>query len=143
MKLRMYKESDYDRIGDCVEPLSAMELVRVKKNSGVHLTLTHKKKILACGGIIITNEDEGCVWLRLTQDICKNKIDLIRMLKAGQKIIEESFGLKKLCAYVKDSFPVGRRFAEHFGFHRTDETFESAGHTFRVYTKCQDLKSHS
>ena len=135
MKFRMYKESDYDRIGECAEPLSPMEIIRVRKNSGVHLTVTHKRRILACGGIIITGDDEGCVWMRLTKELCKNKIELIRMLKEGLKIVEESFGLSKLRACVKDSFPTGQRFAEHFGFHRTDETFESAGTTYRVYRK--------
>jgi hypothetical protein len=90
MNIRMYQDGDYESITDCVEPFGKLGCFDDIKDRGLYLTVTDKNKPIGCGGIIYDKDDEGVIWLTLSEDICGSPITLVRILKAGFEILIES-----------------------------------------------------
>jgi hypothetical protein len=132
IEIRMYQQGDHQKIKDSTEPFVETFNVEPDLSCGVCLTATRDGKPVACGGILMTSDDEGEVWLKLGGI---PDTTLFRILKKGYEIVEESFDLHRLTARVKEGWDVGERFVQRFGFTGTNETTQLMNHTYRIYEK--------
>ena len=132
MNLRKYQDGDYEAIQDSVEPMTVQGDINLVKDLGVHLTATEGGSVVAVGGIIMTGDDEGEVWLKLSKNNLNKRI-LARILKEGYIILRDSFGLSRLTAKVQEGFCSGIRLATAFGFKPTDETIDISEYHYRIY----------
>ncbi len=133
MNIRMYKDGDYEAIEDCIEPFGKVGYFEDIKDRGVYLTVEDNNKVIGCGGVVMTTDDEGVVWLTLSYDIAEKKLTLIRLLKEGLKIILESFNLKRITAKIQEGYEKGERMARWFGFRPTDEVVKAFTLNYRTY----------
>jgi len=129
----MYQKGDHESIKDSVEPFVETFDTEPDLTCGVCLTATEDDRPIACGGILMTSETEGEVWLKLGQKM--PSLTLCKLLKQGYKIAEDSFNLSRLTARVQEGWDTGRRFVEWFGFEGTSETIQMMGRTYRIYEK--------
>lgn len=127
--LRLYQDGDHKAIADCIEPTVDGEAPSEEMLCGVILTALDDGKPVACGGISLTSEDEGYVWIRASREL--QKTVLLRIIKEGHEIVKESFNLKRLFVLIQADFHKGQRLAERFGF-----KFIGFSGGFREYEKC-------
>lgn len=136
ISIRMYEDGDYESITDCVEPMSHLGSFDAIRDRGVYFTATGDGKPIGCGGIVLIDDDEGEIWLRLSKTICKYPVILVRILKSAKEILDKTFGFKRLVAKVQDDFEPGKRVVRFFGFDKTDKTETICDVQYRVY-QCQ------
>jgi hypothetical protein len=132
MKLREYRDGDYEAIQDCVEPGVIEGDFSDIKDRGVYLTVTIDDRPVACGGITLISDDEGEIWLKLSKEAMSRSIIMLRIFRAGLKIIRDSFGDIEIKARVLDGFEKGMKMAEHFGFNE-DSIEKIADRVYRIY----------
>ncbi len=136
--VRPFKASDLDAfvpiepmvVGEIKDP----ELAQAIEKSGLAVTGIRNGRIVGCGGTHPIDSEQGEMWLRLSRDCLKHRIDTLRWLKDGLKIIEETFPFRQLNAAIKCSFEKSMRLVEHLGFKRT-QTLTKDGIKFVVYSK--------
>lgn len=119
--VRPFKASDLKAFVP-LEPLGEDKLAEPKmakaiEDSGLAVTGIRDGEIVGCGGVHPTkNEEQGEIWFRLSKDCLNHRIDTLRWLKCGLKIIEETYPFKQLNAVILCSYKKGIKLAEHFGF---------------------------
>lgn len=132
--IRPFKVSDLSAFVP-IEPLSSteindLELAQAIEDSELAVTGIKDGKVVGCGGIHPIDEYSGEVWLRLSEECVGFKIETIRFIKGGLKIMEETFPFEILKATVKCGFGVSTSMIERFGFKLSeDDTI------WRTYTK--------
>ena len=135
--IRPLKASDFDAFVP-IEPLATgrdPEFAKVIEDSGLAVTGIRDGVVVGCGGVHPTdNEDIGELWLRLSKDCLKHKIDTLRWLIEGLKIIEETYPFKQLNATIQCCFDKSIKLVEYLGFKRAQEqTLE--GKKWAIYSK--------
>ncbi len=136
--IRPFKKSDLSAFVP-LEPLIEVEikdpeLAQAMEDSGLAVTGVRDGKIIGCAGVHPIDKVHGEMWLRLSEDCLKHKIDTMRWIKDGLKIIEETYPFKQLNATVKCCFEKSIRMVEYLGFVLT-ETKEHKGQRWAVYSK--------
>jgi len=130
MHLAEFKDEDWFRIEDAVEPFSADGPIDMI-GQGVSVTATEDGKVMACGGIIL-HGDEGAVWVRVSSKCKEKSYRWARNFKETFRIMLESVGDIKVCTYILSDFCEGERLAKLIGLEKTDESRERDG---RIYYK--------
>lgn len=124
-----------------IEPLSKAEikdpeLAQAIEDSGLAITGIRDGKIIGSGGVhpVEDNKDQGELWLRLSKDCLKHKIDTMRWIKDGLKIIEETYPFKQLNMTIQGCFKKSLRMVEYLGFSLTEEKMHE-GKKWMIYSK--------
>lgn len=118
--VRPFEKADLDAF----EPLEPMtkseqfspEFAQAIEDSDLSVTGVRNGKVIGCGGVHPLDNDQGEIWLRLSKDCLKHKLDTLRWLRDGLKIIEKIFPFRQLNVLIKDSFARSVRLAESLGF---------------------------
>ncbi len=117
--VRPFRASDLSAFAP-IEPLSTdeikdSELAKAMEKSNLAITGIRNGKIFGCGGAHPIDDVHGELWLRLSKDCQKHKLDTLRWLKSGFKIIEETFPFKQLNAVIQCNYKNGRKLVEWLG----------------------------
>lgn len=107
-----------------MEPLAEPDdpdFAQAIEDSGLAVTGVRNGKVVGCGGIHPVDDFLGEAWLRLSKDCLKHKIDTMRWIRDGMKIVEEVYPFKQLNAVIKSCFEIGVRMAERLGFELVEE----------------------
>lgn len=97
------------------------ELAKAIEDSGLAVTGVRDGKIIGCGGVHPVDDFLGEAWLRLGKDCLKHKIDTMRWIRDGLKIVEEIYPFKQLNASIRSCFKVSARMVERLGFELVEE----------------------
>ena len=136
--VRPFCVSDYTAFVP-IEPLTKAEindteLAQSIEDSGLAVTGIRNGKIVGCGGVHPIDEFHGEMWLRLSEDCLRHKIDTLRWLKCGMKIIEETYPFKQLNATINCCFERSIKMVEWLGFGLTEEIIDN-GKKWLIYSK--------
>ena len=74
------------------------------------------------------------MWIQLSKDCQSFPIETMRWLKAGLKIIEETYPFKQLNATIKCCFKASIKMIEYLGFTLTEKK-EHEGQDWLIYSK--------
>jgi len=136
--IRSFKVSDFAEF-EPIEPLQKSdvldpEFAKAIEDSGLAVTGIKDGKVIGCGGTHPIDEFHGELWLRLSPECMKHKTSTLRWLKAGLKIVEETYPFKQLNATIQECFKVSSRMIEYLGFVST-EIKEIDGRQYLIYSK--------
>lgn len=121
--VRPFKASDLKAFVP-MEPLQEPDdpnFAQAIEDSGLAVTGIRNGKIIGCGGIHPVDDFIGEAWVRLSKDCLKHKIDTMRWIRDGMKIVEEAYPFKQLNAVIKNCFTIGVRMVERLGFELVEE----------------------
>jgi hypothetical protein len=123
--IRPFKVSDLSAF-DPVESLSSAEindaeLAQAIEDSGLAVTGIRKGRIIGCVGVHPIDERNGEVWIRLSKECMGFRIETLRLLRDGQKILDETYPFEQLNAAIKPGFRFGIRMAEWLGYIVTEQ----------------------
>ena len=111
-----------------------MELAQMIEDSDLSVTGIRDGKVIGCGGVHPLDDEQGEIWLRLSKDCQKHKLDTIRWLRDGFKIIEETFGFRQLNTSIKCCFAQSTKLVEYLGFKKTQEITHK-GQKWSIFSK--------
>ncbi len=138
--IRPFKVSDFDEFVP-IEPLTTTEAIdsvfaRAIEDSGLAVTGVRDGNVIGCGGVhpIVGDDFNGEMWLRLSPDCLEHKLDTLRWLRDGLKIVEETYSFGQLNANIKCCFEQSMKMVEYLGFKRTQEV-EHQGEKWAIYSK--------
>jgi len=123
-----------------IEPMAKaeikdMELAQAIEDSELAVTGVRDGKPIACGGVHPTSQDGlGELWLRLSEDCLSHKIETLRFIKEGLKIIEETYPFEQFTAPIRSCFERSYKMIEYLGFKRVEEVIHE-GEQWFIYTK--------
>ncbi len=123
--IRPFKASDLAAFVP-VEPLGSAEikdteLAQVIEDSGLAVTGIRKGRIIGCIGVHPIDDLNGEIWIRLSKECMDFRIETLKLLKEGQKILDETYPFEQLNAVIKPSFRFGIRMAEWLGYVDTQQ----------------------
>ena len=110
------------------------ELAQSIEDSGLAVTGIRNGEIIGCGGVHPVDDIHGELWLRLSRECLKHKIDTLRWLKDGLAIIEETYPFKQLDIAVKCCFEKSIKMIEYLGFKKIQEITHK-GKKWFIYSK--------
>ena len=111
------------------------EFAKAIEDSGLAITGIRNGEIAGSGGCHPTEDvTHGELWLRLSKDCQNHKIDTLRWLIAGMKIIEETYPFEQLDASIRCCFERSIKLVEHLGFKKTEEKTHE-GQKWAIYSK--------
>lgn len=130
--IRPMKKSDLDAFEPIEENVVgfSLEMAQAVEDSGLSVTGIRNGRVVGCGGVHPITEEQGELWLRLSKDCLKHKLDTLRWLRDGLKIIEETFGFKQLNATIRCGFEQSTKLVRFLGFNQTQ-----AGQEWNIYSK--------
>lgn len=137
--VRAFKKEDLLAF-EPIEPLSKAEikdkkLAQAIEDSGLAITGIRDGEVIGCGGVHPTDdEDQGELWLRLSKNCLKHKIDTLRWIKDGLKIVEETYPFKQLNMTIQCCFERSVRMVKYLGFTLTKEIVHE-GKKWLIYSK--------
>lgn len=120
-----------------LEPLKEPDetgFAQMIEDSGLAVTGVRGGKIVGCGGVHPVDDFVGEAWLRLSKDCLDHKLDTLRWLRDGLKVVEESYPFKQLNAVVRSCFKVSVRMIERLGFGLVEEKMLE-GEQWLIYSK--------
>ena len=109
------------------------ELAKSIEESGLAITGIRDGIVWGCGGVHPDGE-HGEIWIRLSKDCLKHKLDTIRWLREGMKVIEETFGFRQINATIKCGFAQSIKLVKYLGFVKTG-TRTHEGQKWNIYSK--------
>lgn len=139
MKLRKYKDEDWLKITDAVEPFSPLlpsdSFLHISQRS-VAVTGTEDGEVMACGGITFLNNTEGLVWVKVSEKCKQSAYKWARTIRETFFIMMDSVDLN-ISTYVLKGFCKGDKLARMIGLKKTGETEENNGNLYYKYTVIQ------
>lgn len=120
-----------------MEPLAEpddLQFAQAIEDSGLAVTGVRDGKIIGCGGVHPVDEFFGEAWLRLSRDCLKHKLDTLRWIRDGLKIVEETYPFKQLNASITSCFQISARMVERLGFTLVEEK-TCEGEKWLIYSK--------
>lgn len=134
--LKEYEVDDWIKISDAVEPFSPLmptdDFIEMTKR-GVAVTAVEKDEVMACGGIVYINDNEGIVWVKVSRKCFKQSYRWARTIKETFGIMMKAVGDLRISTYVISEFCKGDKLARLIGLKRTDETEEYNGNIYYKY----------
>ncbi len=137
---RPFKVSDFSEFVP-IEPLNADEIkdpefAQAIEDSGLAVTGIRNGKVFGCGGVhpIENSDTVGELWLRLSKDCLKHKIDTLRWLRSGLKIVEKTYPFKQLNVTIQCCLERSIKMVERMGFKRVREVTQEDEKWF-IYSK--------
>ena len=134
--IRPFQVSDLEAFRP-IEPINeefSPELAKAIEDSGLAVTGVGDGKIVGCGGVHPLNEEQGELWFRLSKSCLKHKLDTLRWLRDGLKIIEETFGFRQLNATIKCDFEQSIKLVRYLNFVQT-QSLTQDGQKWSIYSK--------
>lgn len=137
--VRPFRKEDFLAF-EPLEPLAKaeienMELAQAIEDSGLAITGIRDGEVVGCGGVHPCEDpSQGQIWLRLSKTCLLHKLDTLRWIKGGLKIIEETYPFKQLDAVLMCCFKESIKMVEHLGFCRTQEITDGSKKWF-IYSK--------
>lgn len=136
--VRPFKKTDLDAF----EPIEPMvqdrrlgpEMAQAMEDSGLSVTGIRNGEIVGCGGVHPLSTEQGEIWLRLSKDCLQHRLDTLRWLREGLKIIEETYPFVQLNAIINCYFKSSIKLAEFLGFHQT-QSITHKGKKWFVFSK--------
>jgi len=130
IELRICEDGDWESIADPVE--MGLPEQNVFQDS-VGLTAIVDGEIRVVGGIWLVDEDTGYLWMKISKQISKHPKQLMRVLREGLAILDDSFGVPHILTYVDENFVQGDRLCRLMGLERTEESKEHENKRYFVY----------
>ena len=138
--VRPFKASDFKAFIP-IEPLAGAqvddpEFVQAIEDSGLAVTGIRDGEVVGCGGVhpIEDSDEQGEMWLRLSETCKQFPFDTLGWIRDGLKIIEDTYPFKQLNATIRCSFEKSVKMVEYLGFVRTQE-IETEGQKWFIYFK--------
>ncbi len=137
--IRPFKKEDLLAF-EPLEPLSVAEIkdeefAQAIEDSGLAVTGIRDGKVIGCGGAHpILDSTHGEMWLRLSADCMEHKLDTLRWIRDGLKIVEETYPFEQLNAVVQCCFVQAIKMVKYLGFKKTQDITED-GKTWCVFSK--------
>jgi hypothetical protein len=136
--VRPFKKSDLTAF-EPIEPLSKTEaddpeLTKAIEDSGLAVSGIRNGEIVGCGGVHPVTDFHGEMWIRLSETCLEHKLETVRWIKEGLKIIEETYPFKQLDAVIQCCFAQSIKMVEYLGFKRTQEITHEGKQWF-IYSK--------
>ena len=137
--IRPFKKEDFEAF-EPIEPLTAAEIKDVEfaqciEDSGLAVTGVRDGEVIGCAGCHpVMDSDHGEMWLRLSPDCLKHKLDTLRWIRDGLKIVEDTYPFSQLNATIKCCFEQSIKMIEYLGFKRTEELTHE-GDKWVIYSK--------
>ena len=137
--IRPFKKEDFLAFKP-IEPLPEEEiydevLAQQIEDSGLAVTGIRDGKVVGCGGVhpqIDTSQGE--IWLRISRECLRFKIESLITLKKALAIIEEVYPFERLNAVVKSRFKQSNKLAQYLGFTLAQSVMHN-GEEWDIYTK--------
>ncbi len=110
------------------------ELAQAIEDSDLSVTGVKKDgTVVGCGGVHPAGE-QGEIWLRLSSYAVEHRLETLRWIREGLKVIEDTFGFKQLNASIKCCHFQSIRLAEYLGFRKTQEVTHE-GQKWSIFSK--------
>jgi len=134
--IRPFKKSDLSAFEPMERGIAVYnpELAQAIEDSGLSVTGIRKGKIVGCGGVHPLDDEQGELWLRLSKDYKKHKLDTLRCLRDGFKIIAETIGFRQINATIRCGFEQSIKLAKSLGFVQTECRTQN-GQKWNIYSK--------
>ncbi len=119
--VRPFKKEDFKAF-EPIEPLpkeTDPEFAQAIEDSGLAITGVRDGEIVGSGGCHPVDDFHGELWLRLSKDCLKHRLETINWIRSGLKIIEETFPFKQLDLAVNNCFASSIKMVEYLGFKLT------------------------
>lgn len=114
--VRPFKKEDLAGLITIAEPEEFDgELAEAIEKSGLAATGERDGKVIMCGGVHPSEDEHGILWLKLSTDAEKHKIECLRCIKRVVEIFEKTFDFKQYDACVRCGFDKGIRLARLLG----------------------------
>lgn len=118
--VRPFKADDLNEFVP-IEPMDKDELKEPKlakaiEDSGLAITGVKNGKVVGCGGVHPLSDEQGELWLRLSEECLKHRMDTLLWLTDGLEIISETFPFRQLNAVVRKTYKTGIKLVKVFGF---------------------------
>lgn len=135
---RPFKKSDLDAL-DPVESLAqdegfTPEFVQAIEDSGLAVTGTRNGRIIGCGGVHPSSDEQGELWLRLSRSCLRHRLETLRWLREGLKLVEELYPFKQLNAIIRCDFKSSIKLVKFLGFKLT-QTKTHEGKRWSIFSK--------
>lgn len=114
--IRKFETKDWHAIDDPIEPCDIdidKAMIDLAERS-LAITVENSKGVLGCGGVILYNDTEGELWLKLSKKA--NKLSVIEAVTTGLKILIESFDGVTFYCRVRQGFEKGEKLVKWLGF---------------------------
>jgi len=132
--MRLYKDSDWSKIKDAVEPFSSLlPNLQVGKRSVV-VTGIENGKIMACGGITFISDTEGLIWVKVSKKCRKAAYTWARTIRETYTAMVDSIGEIKISTYIIKDFCKGDKLARMIGLEKTGESQKFKGNIYYKYS---------
>jgi len=119
--IRPFKITDLDAFETIEEDINRCnpEWAKAIENSGLAITGIREGKIFGSGGVHPLNEEQGEIWMRLSKDCLDHKLDTLRWIREGFKIIEDIYPFREIIAMVRCDFTKSIKLVKFLGFAQT------------------------
>lgn len=134
--IRPFKKEDLEAFEPIEQITSEFspELAQAIEDSGLSVTGIRNGEIFGTGGIHPIDDEQGELWLRLSKDCLKHRLDTLRWLRDGLKVIEETFGFSQLNATIRCGFEQSVKLVRFLGFVQT-QTKTHEGQKWLIFSK--------
>lgn len=134
--VRPFKKSDLSAFEPLEKGIDRFDDKLAQSIEDSDLAVTGVKRdgtIVGCGGCHPDGE-HGELWLRLSDYAENHRLETLRWIKEGLKIIEDTFPFRQLNAIIRCSYTKSLKLIEHLGFVPT-ETKTINNIDFTVFSK--------
>lgn len=138
--MRLYKSGDKEQITDAVDPLAATHMPDEYFEQGLFISVLRDSKVVACGGLMLANEDTAEAWIKVSEQFVKHgtihdRIRALRTFSEALGIMDDTLGFPVLYGRVIDGFKEGERMAKFMGFLPIDQSEEMDGQKYNFYRR--------
>lgn len=133
MTIREYREGDWEKITDAVEPFvppTATSSFLQGIHRGISVSGEEGGEVVACGGIIYNNT-EGTVWLKIDKR-CRG-LGWVRTIREVFALMKKSVGDLNITTHVLKGFCRGDKMAKMIGLKATDDSVSYNGNKYTKY----------
>ena len=135
--LRDFEIKDWSDIDDAVEPMMPLvpteSFLEMARSRGISVTAVEDGKVMACGGIMYINNDEGMVWTKISKKCLGRSFRWARIIKETFQIMMDSVGDVQISTYILDNFCKGEKVARLIGLKLTEEAHVYNGNTYHIF----------
>ena len=134
--VRAFKKEDLSAFAPIEPGISRFddEFAQAIEDSDLSITgIKRDGTIVGCGGVHPDGE-QGEMWLRLSSYAQTHRLEILRWLKEGLAVIENTFGFSQLNVSVKCCFSQSIKLVEYLGFRKTQEV-TCEGQKWSIFSK--------